>query len=61
MPYLSQKFYYKERILLNTENIILNEGIEKFDSNKYDSLLKNKDFIAAINLINSYIDKANFK
>lgn len=58
IPYLTQKFYYKDKFLLNTENVILNEGIEKFDSNKYDSLLKKKDFIASINLMKSYIDKA---
>ncbi|MBD7914985.1 response regulator [Clostridium sp. Sa3CUN1] len=56
LPYLSQKFYYKEKFLLNTEDIILTEGIEKFDSNKYDLLLKKKDFISAINLIKNYID-----
>lgn len=58
LPYLSQKFYYKKNLILDTKGIFLDDKIEKFDSSKYDYLLKRKDFATAINLIKSYIDKA---
>lgn len=58
LPYLSQKFYYKKNLILDTKGIFLDDKIEKFDSSKYDYLLKRKGFATAINLIKSYIDKA---
>lgn len=58
LPYLSKKFYYKKKVVLNTEDSILNKDIDKFDSSKYEYLLKKKDFIQAINLIKNYVDKS---
>lgn len=58
IPYLALKFYYKNKMVLDTEDVILKEKIEKFDSTKYDNLLKRKDFTSAINLIKKYIDLA---
>ena len=58
MPYLVLKFYYKNKIVLDTGTVILEERIEKFDSSKYDNLLKRKDFTSAINLMKEYIDLA---
>lgn len=58
LPYLSKKFYYKKKLILNTEDTISNIDIDKFDTSKYDYLLKKKDFIQAINLIKDYIDKS---
>ena len=58
IPYLASKFYYKSKIVLDTEAVILEEKIEKFDSNKYNNLLKRKDFTSAINLIKRYIELA---
>ena len=57
-PYLALKFYYKNKILLDTEKVTLEEKIEKFDSSKYDNLLKRKDFTSAITLMKKYIDLA---
>lgn len=58
IPYLSQKFYYKNKIILETDNVILENKLEKFDFNKYNALIKRKDFINAINLIEIHIGKA---
>lgn len=58
IPYFPLKFYYKNKILLDTEKALLEEKIEKFDSNKYDNLLKRKDFTSAIAFIKNYIDLA---
>ena len=58
LPYLALKFYYKNKIILDTETVTLEEKIEKFNSTKYDNLLKRKDFITAINMMKKYIDLA---
>ncbi|MDV4150416.1 response regulator [Clostridium sp. AL.422] len=58
IPYLSLKFYYENKILLYSEKISLEEKIEKFDSSKYDNLLKRKDFTSAISFMENYIDLA---
>jgi two-component system, response regulator YesN len=58
IPYLSQKFYYKNKIVLDTDTVFLESKIEKFDFHKYNSLIKRKDFTSAINLIKTYIDTA---
>ncbi|MBE6055128.1 MAG: response regulator [Clostridium sartagoforme] len=58
MPYLALKFYYESKILLDSEKVSLEEKVEKFDSSKYDNLLKRKDFTSAICFMKKYIDLA---
>ncbi len=58
LPYLALKFYYKNKIILDTETVTLEGKIEKFNSTKFDNLLKRKDFITAINMMKKYIDLA---
>lgn len=58
ISHLSQKFYYKNEFLLNTEEIDLKSKSVKFDYNKYSNLIKAKEFNLAINMINEYVDYA---
>lgn len=58
ITYLSQKFYYKNECLLNTENLEKNESLEKFDLDKYLNLIKAKEFSLAINMIDEYVNYA---
>lgn len=56
--YLSQKFYYKNEFLLNTNDIDLKDKISKFDFNEFSNLIKIKKFNIAINMIKDYINYA---
>lgn len=58
IPYLSHKFYHKNDILLNTEKLKTTEKLEKFDSSRYSSYIKNKEFNSAINMIDEYVNYA---
>ena len=56
--YLSQKFYYKNKFLLNTNDIDSKDKISKFDFNEFSNLIKIKKFNIAINMIDEYIKYA---
>lgn len=52
--HLSNKFYYKNIMLLDTEHIDFTNKIEKFDFDMYSNAIKVKDYNLAINMVSEY-------